>query len=358
MSKTITTALNNHLQEESTTLCTLWRIMRNDGKLLYLTDHDESVVFQGNTYAAVTGFDRSAIETQSSTAVNNLDIRGLTGAGLITTDEIRAGLWDFAQVYLYIVNWANPAMGALQMLKGTFGNVLVKRGEFTAELRGLNQYLDQTVVELYQTECRADFGDHRCKFPVVPPIRQNTTAYTLGTFIRVLVDSSLTTSAKYGGRVFECVKAGTTASSAPTYNQTIGSTTTDGTAQFKAFLSPSSLSQVVSMVDRTTLVLAPPTVGAAFGADGFFNLGVLSFETGQNTGQSFEIREWTAASRTVKIFLPIGFDASAGDTVLLQPGCDKRSETCISSQRLAGSVNFTNGNIKNFRGEPFIPTKR
>jgi len=54
------------------------------------------------------------------------------------------------------------------------------------------------------------------------------TAYTLGTYVNTSTDSGITNN-----RLYECVVAGTTASTSPTYTTTKGDITTDGTAQFK-----------------------------------------------------------------------------------------------------------------------------
>jgi len=48
--KTISPALQAHLNSGTTTLCWCWKIVRNDGTTLGFTDHDAPVTFDGVTY--------------------------------------------------------------------------------------------------------------------------------------------------------------------------------------------------------------------------------------------------------------------------------------------------------------------
>jgi hypothetical protein len=59
--KTISTGLDAHLKQEVTTLCTCWKIVRQDGKVFGFTDHDDDVVFDGIVYECETGYNRTAI---------------------------------------------------------------------------------------------------------------------------------------------------------------------------------------------------------------------------------------------------------------------------------------------------------
>ena len=47
--------LQAHLDSGATTLCTCWRVIRNDGSPLGSTDHDRDLEFDGTTFEAATG---------------------------------------------------------------------------------------------------------------------------------------------------------------------------------------------------------------------------------------------------------------------------------------------------------------
>jgi uncharacterized phage protein (TIGR02218 family) len=162
--KAATTALAQHLTGEVTTLATCWRVTRRDGVEFFFTDHDQNIAFDGQVYLARTGYSRTAIANDASMAVDNLDVDGVFDAAAITESDMRAGKFDYAEVRVFLVNWADPSMGALRMRRGWFGEViLTEQGAFRTELRGMVQALQQRLGEIYAPECRADLGDARCK---------------------------------------------------------------------------------------------------------------------------------------------------------------------------------------------------
>ncbi|UIS25216.1 F5/8 type C domain protein [Erythrobacter phage vB_EliS-L02] len=165
--KTITQALSDHLDQEVTTLCSCWRIVRRDGQEFYFTDHDQDVVFEGNTYEAESSYDRTAVQSTSDFGVSNLDVSGILDSEKIRDEELRAGLFNRADVYVFIVNWQAPDSGALKVRRGWFGEVtLLDNGTFMTEIRGLAQALTHNWIEVYSAECRADFCDSRCKLNI------------------------------------------------------------------------------------------------------------------------------------------------------------------------------------------------
>ncbi|MGK9234769.1 DUF2163 domain-containing protein [Inquilinus limosus] len=167
--KAITPAYRQHLDGELTTLATCWQLTRRDGLVLGFTDHDRDLTIGAVTYHAATGYTRSAIANQTGMAVDNLDLEGVLDHETIRPEEIRAGLFDYAEVRIFQVNWADLSQGQMLLRRGRLGEVVtLSDGTFRSELRGLVQALAQTVGEVYQVECRADLGDHRCKVDLAP----------------------------------------------------------------------------------------------------------------------------------------------------------------------------------------------
>ncbi len=161
--KSVSPELAAHLQGPVTTLACLWRITRRDGIEFFFTDHDADILFDGNIYKASSGYSRTAIANDSSFGVDNLEVEGVFDSAAITEEDLRAGLFDGAEVRIFLVNWADTSMGALRMRRGWFGEaVLTEQTIFRTELRGLTQALQQKIGELYSPECRADLGDARC----------------------------------------------------------------------------------------------------------------------------------------------------------------------------------------------------
>lgn len=165
--KSISSELSDHLDQEVTTLCSCWKIVRKDGQTFFFTDHDNDVVFEGDTYEAESSYDRTAIKSGSDFSVDNLDVAGILDSDKISDQELRAGLFNRADVYVFLINWQDPSQGALKVRRGWFGEVtLLSTGTFTTEIRGLAQALSHNFIEVYTAECRADFCDTRCSLNI------------------------------------------------------------------------------------------------------------------------------------------------------------------------------------------------
>lgn len=270
--KTVSAGLAAHLASETTTLATCWRIVRGDGRTFFFTDHDTDLLFDGDLYKARSGYSRTAVTNDAELAVDNLDVEGVFDSDEIAETDLRAGLFDHAEVRIFLVNWADLSQGALRLRRGWFGEVtLSEQGIFRTELRGMTQALSQRIGEVYSPECRADLGDHRCKVPLDPLTRTGS---------------------------------------------------------------------VTTVTSRTT---ASVSIDGDPVAAGWFDGGVLTWETGDNAGRACEVKTFDGSD--LSLFLPQPFAMAVGDTFRVVPGCDKRLETC--------SARFDN--VLNFRGEPYLP---
>ncbi len=516
--KSISSALAAHLASEVTTLATCWRVTRKDRREFFFTDHDRDLAFDGNTYLASSGYSRSAIANDAGMAVDNLDVEGVLDHEQISEQDLRAGLFDHAEVHVFLVNWADLSQGKLRLRRGWFGEVhLTDQGLFRTELRGMTQALSVRIGELYSPECRADLGDPRCRVPIEAPVIARGTPYAASDRVRVptatagiatvavpfvnagfdagnlggwtvvsgsasaktansplvphagshflegnsvaafealqtvdmtgLIDGTqvdagayvasfacqrangstdaldqgrvivdlldaadtvlatafdsgaegfnpagvwhlravsdaavpagtrkirvrflgqrlsgsfcnaaldsvsasftdteapLKGSAVYENRLYRCITAGTTATEQPAYDTTTGAETTDGTAVFVAENAWSRAGTVTEVFERALFTAA---IDEPRAADGWFDGGVLTWETGDNAGRAIEVKSWGQASGQITLFLPPGYPVQVGDAFRVHPGCDKRLDTC--------SVRFAN--VLNFRGEPYVP---
>lgn len=184
--KTISSALRTHLDETVTTLSTIWKITRTDETEFFFTDHDVDISFDGDTYTATTGYNRTAVANNTGLSVDNLDVEGVFDSDQITETDLRAGLFDYAEIRISIINWSDPSQGVLKQRRGRLGEVvLTQQGVFRSELRGLAQQLSQNMCELYQAECRADLGDSKCGVQIKPPILTRSALLPLGDTYRV-----------------------------------------------------------------------------------------------------------------------------------------------------------------------------
>jgi len=165
----ITDGFKAHIQQGVTTVCTCITITRRDQASFGLTDHDEPVVVSGRTYEPFNSFNRTSISTSSTLEVDQMEIDGILNSDAFAREEIGSGLFDFAEVEVFLVNYEDPTMGTMSLRKGWIGEIVMNEdNSFTAELRGLSQVLTYRIGEPYAPECAADLGDARCKIGLNP----------------------------------------------------------------------------------------------------------------------------------------------------------------------------------------------
>jgi hypothetical protein len=157
--KTISNALRAHFGLDCTTLAVLWRIVRTDGTVMGFTTHDLDIVYLGVTYSAATGLANSASDSNSDLSVDNVEVTGFLDSSAIDESDVLQGLYDYAVVQERVVNWSDLTQGDMLVRLGTIGHVKMKCGLFTAELRGLTQFLSTLMGAMYGPVCRAELGN-------------------------------------------------------------------------------------------------------------------------------------------------------------------------------------------------------
>lgn len=160
--KTVPDAMQANLNSRATTHCRLWRVVRRDGAVFGFTDHDRPLTVDGLTFEAATGFTATSIETSLGLAVDNLDVEGALTSSTITEDDIARGLWDDAEIEIWLADWADPS-NRLLVRKGNIGEITRGPTAFLAELRGLAHRLGQPYGRQFDRTCSWELGDHRCQ---------------------------------------------------------------------------------------------------------------------------------------------------------------------------------------------------
>jgi uncharacterized phage protein (TIGR02218 family) len=182
--KTITSQFKTHLAQEVTTLANCWQLLRRDGRGFYFTDHDQDITISGNTYLSALGYQPTALQADASLAVDNMEVSGILDDETLIAEDLREGLFDFAQIFIFTVNWADLSQGTMRLRRGTLGEIsTTPAGTFQAELRGMGQRLGAKVGDIYTPECRADLGDSKC--------RVDLSLYTVTAAVTSITDSRI-----------------------------------------------------------------------------------------------------------------------------------------------------------------------
>lgn len=164
--KSIPVALQTHYEQGTTTLANCWKATRTDNVVFGFTDHDTDLIIDGITYLASTGFTPATIQNQTKLAADNFEITSLFESDVITADDLSSGLWNYAQIEMFIVNYNNVAAGKDVLGVFRLGEVTINGNSFRAEIRGLANHYAQSVGSIYQPTCRARFCDDKCKLNV------------------------------------------------------------------------------------------------------------------------------------------------------------------------------------------------
>ncbi len=349
--RTISLALASHLAGETVTTATLWKITRKDSQIFGFTDHDEDITIDGTTFVSAGGHTSSAMVWSDDLSTSNQEVTAVFDHSAISHGDVMAGLWDYAAVSLYLVNYRDLTMGTLPLTTGVLGQVTLKRGQFVAELRGLAQLLSQEIGSLYSPTCRAQLGDSRCKVALAP--LTFTGAVTGVTNARLFADSSMMqvgpalpyTTDPYTipdspWRIAPAVpKGGSWLADLGVVNTQTGVALTPVTGlSSSGQYSVTAGTYTFNADDAGTQVSFILTY-----AQGYFTYGILTWLTGQNAGYTMDVRQFSPSAITLA--LPMTYPISMGDTYRLVAGCDKTATTC--KQRY--------NNFINFRGEPYIP---
>lgn len=265
--KSITTELAAHLSGSTHTVATCWLVTRTDEQVFGFTSHDENLLIDGVTYVASLGMNRSNIEGRAGLEVTNSESSGFLSGDAVTEEDLRAGMWDYATVRVFDVNWRDLTMGALKQMRGWLGEFALVGGAYTTELRGLANALNKSIGELVGPGCAAALGDERCAVDL--------TDYTAAGEVTAVTSN----------RLFDTDLASSTVR-----------------------LTPASTGN-------------PPL--------GYFNAGLVTWVTGLNTGRRMEVKSYALDGGLV-LQLPMVSTVAPGDTFTVSAGCAKTREVCVA----------------------------
>ncbi len=358
MTKTISTTLDDHLSSEYQTLATCYKIKTTNGDvILAFTDHDADITFDigdgdgSRIYKTLFGYDRTNIESKSEFNVDNVDIDIILDDAAISSSDLRSGIYDDAEIKIFLINYEDTSAGSgiVKLRRGTLGEIKMLDAEMgTTEIRGMFQRLTQNLLELYTPDCRADLGDTLCQVRLDPPFWAPSTAFT----VRTTGDANTGSVVKplnFNDRHFKCTTAGTSGTTEPSWNLTLGGTTADGGVTWTTIQALKIEVSVNVVTDRREFTITytgdAPGDPTANGIGNLLNEGVVEWISGPNRGLKAEVKEWDLSGKRIKLFLKMQNDITSGDVITIAAGCNKSFAVCKT----------TFDNVRNFRGENLVP---
>lgn len=157
-------ALISHLQQNVTTLCTLWRVEAADGTVIRASNHTRSITFNSEVYTPAP-LQPSRNQSVAGLQPDNAEVMIVLTSSGITEADLRAKKYDGARVVIYEgVNYLSPADGATRTRVRVLGETTVKNGTAQIKVVGLSYLLSKPIGDLYSPLCRVrQLGDAECK---------------------------------------------------------------------------------------------------------------------------------------------------------------------------------------------------
>lgn len=165
---------------ELTSIALCWRLERADGAGIALTSHDRPLERGGVAYDPAPGMMPASIKRQLGLEPSSGEIAGALASAAITEEDLALGRWDGASVHLAAEDWADATAAPIKLLSGEIGGVSIHGSGFSADLRGAAARLDDAVCPSTSPECRAQFGDKRCRVDLAGRTRVVTVASVNG----------------------------------------------------------------------------------------------------------------------------------------------------------------------------------
>lgn len=198
-----------HLGGSVLTLAVCWRVVRKDGAVFGFTSLDEPLEIAGLVYKPQAGIAPTSTVMSADGAVANSELAGVLSSEDITEADLEAGLWSYASIEIFWINWADLGMGTIPLQAGNLGQITLDKGsKFSVEMRSLGQLLQLPIGDVDGRTC----PQQKCACLVklaLPEFLQYGRVSLISTSGRVITDPARTEADdyfKYGKLTFTAGK--------------------------------------------------------------------------------------------------------------------------------------------------------
>lgn len=197
MTKVIPAGLLSNYHSDSPTVAWAIKITRTDDAVYGWTSADRDATIDAVIYESAPGLSVASFASSAGLAVDNSELTVLADDTIITRADILAGRWNNAAYLLFKYDWTDVSAGEEVISAGFLGELHPRSGAYVAELRALQQYLQQPVGAASTKTCRARLGDAMCMVDLGGWTETGT--ITGVTSKQVFTDSSRTEADDYFG---------------------------------------------------------------------------------------------------------------------------------------------------------------
>jgi uncharacterized phage protein (TIGR02218 family) len=164
----------NIVDGELTSVAFCWRLERGDGAGLGLTSHDAAIWRGGADYLPTPGIVPAAVIRSAGLEPQSSEIAGALSSDALNEGDLALGRWDGATAALFATDWSDPDAETINLVTGELGEISIDGDGFSAELRGAATKLDKAFCPSTSPQCRAQFGDNRCRIDLAGRTRRAT----------------------------------------------------------------------------------------------------------------------------------------------------------------------------------------
>lgn len=148
---------------ELTSMALCWVLERRDGAGIALTSHNRRLLRDAVTFEPAPGMMPASITRSLGLDPDAGEVAAALSSDALDGQDLALGRWDGASMQLTAVDWDDESGEAIALLGGEIGSVTINGEDFSADLRGAAAKLDDPVCPATSPECRAQFGDKKCR---------------------------------------------------------------------------------------------------------------------------------------------------------------------------------------------------
>lgn len=348
----------SYLAAEDYRDCYCVRVVRADGTVLRFTSYPRDLVMSESwdgstqspitpvTYKANTGYQMTAVDQSATLAIDNIDVFGIYESSGINKADLLAGVYDGAEVYIFLTDYENPVEDEHPLKRAVYGITTVMDDTFKIEFRGLTQMLNQQIGRKITTLSSRDLLAEGV--PLTATDWQASTAYlnVKGSYDWRPggVQATVVKPSTPNGYWYYLSTAGTSGGTEPTWSTTPGALVSDGTAVWTCIQAYSFDATVTIVTDNGTFAASALSPFP----DDWFADGAVTFNTGNNLGKTVEVRDFTQTGTVVNLLFDAPLNVQVGDTFTITVGYDRTLAQCRDKFE----------NTVNFGGFPYLPGPR
>ena len=138
-------------------------ITRRDGLALRFVDLDEPLIIDGHTHYPNGSTERTAIRLSVGVGSDTTELRGILSSESFSRTDLLSGLFDYADLSVFLAFIGRPDLPVMPMVRGRFGEMEVDLGEYKIQVSSVTHAFTHNLGVSTSPTCRRLLGDAQCR---------------------------------------------------------------------------------------------------------------------------------------------------------------------------------------------------